>query len=79
MILSLSYLTKDKLTLSKAFNDRTTVEVSMATGTTAGHIKWTGTVLVSELGYEFAQDDAVTFSIKFEGTGALTETVLPAS
>ncbi|HEF5065823.1 phage tail tube protein [Bacillus paramobilis] len=70
---------KGQAALSKAFNDRTTVEVSMATGTTAGHIKWTGTVLVSELGYEFAQDDAVTFSIKFEGTGALTETVLPAS
>ncbi|MGN4692286.1 phage tail tube protein [Bacillus cereus group sp. MYBK215-1] len=64
--------------LSKAFDDRTEIEVEMATGTTAGHLKWTGNVLVSEIGYEFAQDDAVTFGIKFEGTGALTETVLPA-
>lgn len=62
--------------LSDAFNDRTEVEVEIATGTGTGHVKFTGKALVTDMPMEFSADDAVTFSITLEGTGALTEEIL---
>jgi TP901-1 family phage major tail protein len=62
--------------LSDAFNNRTEVDVEIATGTGTGHVKFTGKALVTDMPMEFAADDAVTFSITLEGTGALDEEIL---
>jgi TP901-1 family phage major tail protein len=61
--------------LSDAFKNKTAVllDVSISTGT--GAIKFSGSAYVSDAGLEFGQDDAVTFSVTFEGSGALTETI----
>lgn len=61
--------------LSDAFRDRTELDVEMKTGTGIGHITFTGKALISDLPLEFAQDDAVTFSVTLEGTGELVETI----
>lgn len=56
--------------LEDAFmNDQiVTVEIAMPSGK-----KYQGQALVTEIPFEFPQDDASTFSITLEGTGPLTE------
>lgn len=61
--------------LADAFKNRTEVDIEISTGTGVGHITFTGKALVTELPMEFGQSDAVTFSVTFEGTGELVETI----
>lgn len=61
--------------LSDAFKNRTKVSIEIAVSTGTGSSKFTGDAYVSDLPMEFGQDDAVTFSLTLEGTGALTETI----
>jgi len=65
------------MALSTAFKNGTPVEVAIATGTGAGHISWEGEAYITDFPVEFAQDDAVTFSISLEGSGELAETITP--
>ncbi|MBE7117265.1 phage major tail protein, TP901-1 family [Bacillus paranthracis] len=55
------------LAIEKAWEDRKPLDIELAFN---GQI-YTGTVYIGELGNEFPQDDAVTFSISLTGTGAL--------
>ncbi|GAK00910.1 phage tail tube protein [Geomicrobium sp. JCM 19055] len=55
--------------LSKAFNDGTDVEVSFE----VGNIQYTGYALVTDFPLDLAQDSAVTFTVTFDGNGALEE------
>ena len=64
--------------LSTAFKSGAEVDVSISTGTGAGHIEFSGKALVSDLPFEFGAEDAVTFSVTFEGTGELVETIATA-
>ena len=61
--------------LSDAFKNRTEVEVNIAVGTGVGAITFTGNALVTDLPIEFGSDDAVTFTVTFDGTGELIETI----
>ncbi|MGF9741579.1 phage tail tube protein [Priestia megaterium] len=61
-------------TLSTAFKNGTPVDVEMSTGTGTGHLTWKGQAYITDFPVEFAQDDAVTFSLSLEGTGELLET-----
>jgi TP901-1 family phage major tail protein len=61
--------------LSQAFNDRNEVDVTIAIGTGIGAVTFTGKALVTDMPVEMGADDAVSFSVTFEGTGALTETI----
>jgi TP901-1 family phage major tail protein len=61
--------------LSDAFRLRTKVKIELAIGTGIGSIKLVGDAFVTDLPFEFGQDDAVTFSITLEGTGELVETI----
>lgn len=62
--------------LSTAFHTGGEVDVEIATGTGAGHVKWTGKAIVTDLPFEFGTDDAVTFSVTLDGSGELTEEIL---
>jgi TP901-1 family phage major tail protein len=61
--------------LSDAFKNRTEVDVTIQVGTGIGSITFTGKALVTDLPMEFGSDDAVTFSVTFDGTGELLETI----
>ncbi|NRQ71939.1 phage major tail protein, TP901-1 family [Bacillus cereus] len=64
---------KALLAIEQAWEDRKPMEIELAfNGQT-----YTGTVYIGELGNEFPQDDAVTFSISLTGTGALKRTKTP--
>ena len=61
--------------LNTAFGSRAEVAIEMAIGNTT----YKGKALISDFPLEAPQDDAVTFSITFEGTGELVEeAILPA-
>lgn len=58
--------------LETAWNNRTTVSVEIRFPGGTGKKKYTGTAYVTEFPVEFPQDDAVTYKITLQGTGALT-------
>lgn len=62
--------------LSTAFHTGGTVDVEIATGEGAGHIKWAGKALVTDLPLEMGTDDALQFSVTLDGSGELLETFL---
>jgi TP901-1 family phage major tail protein len=67
--------------LEQAFENRETVFVEIRIGATSdtNGITYTGEAVITELSNEFAQDDAVTFSLTLEGASPLVRTVGTAS
>lgn len=63
--------------LEEAFDNRETVYVEIRIGadTDANGYTLTGEAVITELDNEFAQDDAVTYSLSLEGSTPLARTV----
>lgn len=63
--------------LHNAFDNRTPIDVEIRVGATS-NVKgytYTGKVVITDFPEEFAQDDAVTFSLSLAGASKLTRTV----
>lgn len=63
--------------LEQAFEDRETVfaEIRLGEDSNEKGITYTGEAVITEFSNEFAQDDAVTFSLSLEGASPLARTV----
>lgn len=63
--------------LEKAYEAGTAVEVSLRIGgdDNAKGVGYKGVALITSLATDLSQDDAVTYSLSLQGTGALTRTV----
>lgn len=61
--------------LMALFEARTAIVVYLSTGIT-GDKKYSGSALLTSLKRTAPLEDNVTFSVSFEGTGALTETII---
>lgn len=58
--------------LRAAFVGGNEVEVEMVAGTDVGCITYTGQAIIKSNDLEFPMEDGATYSIEFQGTGALT-------
>lgn len=63
--------------LETAFADGSAVNVSIRIGddTNANGITYTGSALITSLSTSLGMDDAVSYSLSLQGTGALTRTI----
>jgi Predicted secreted protein len=63
--------------LETAYADGTTVSVTIRTGATgdATGVNYAGTAFITDLSLDASKDDAVTYTVSLQGTGALTRTV----
>jgi len=64
--------------LEEAFDNREMVYADITIGTDADGIQYTGGVYITSLENEFAQDDAVTFSVTLTGATPLDRVKLPS-